>query len=167
LGIAAALQLRIRPVFPAIGAHLDASDASAAAPGKSADRPPPGLVELQGRGGRGDDGLGIHLEAELARLSTRQRVGVLGGLVTRHVRLVDELETPKPLHARISLPPGQQQSHGIAVLHPKWFAVLSPDEQCVVETLRDRDAARQHRGIAALGQKPRRLRLEPRLAEEE
>ena len=159
------LQLRGAPRRAAVGAHVDARDFSGPAPRDAVDLAPAARQRHRERR-IGDERSRVHQEAEHARAAVGHRLGVLRRLLARHERTIGELDPAQPLDVRVAFPAGQEEPRRIALLGPDRFAVLSVGDQRIVERLGDGDAAREHGGVAALGEEPRRLRPRADFAEE-
>ena len=67
---------------------------------------------------------------------------------------VAELDAPQPLHVRVALPAREQQAHRKALLGAKRLAVLRVDDERVVASFANGNAAREQTGIAAFGEEP-------------
>ncbi|MGY3075268.1 hypothetical protein ACVWZZ_001639 [Bradyrhizobium sp. LM6.10] len=147
-------QLRGHPRLRPIGRDFDLGDLAMAAPGKTRYAIVTRLDLHHPRGVR-DDGVGLHPQLKLPRLTVRKQLCVTRRLPTRHPRFVAELEPAQPFDVEIALEAGHHQPHRKAMRGPQRLPVLPVgDEGLVHDLFGERNAAVDARAVAALREHP-------------
>src|SRR6266852_8806700 len=113
-----------------------------------------------------NDGLRLHYETEPVRFPICQQIVVVGRFVTRHSRLIEDVQALQPFDVDVSFPSRHDQANRVALLGPHRFAVLTVGNEHIVHDLLQRDAACVPAGIASFCKHPLGARLHTRLSQE-
>src|SRR5262249_39939329 len=136
-------QLGVLPRLATVRAHVHARDASAPAPGETANGLVAWTAHLLWIARTRDDRLRVHLQREDAGLVARKGIGVLRRLPASHEWIGAELDAAQPLHVGVAFEAGQEQANRKALFRTKRLAVLRPGDHRVVAPLAHRNAARE------------------------
>ncbi len=99
-------------------------------------------------------------------MPVRHQLGIFRRLLAREPRLIADLDAAQPFDADIALPSGNDEAERITLLRPQGLPVLPVDDQTIVQTLFQRQAAVHARGVGAFRHHPLRLFLEPDFVEQ-
>ena len=100
-------------------------------------------------------------EIEPVRFAAGKDRRVCPGFIEGHSRRFGKLNPPYPFDVHVAFPAGQEQTQRITVTGHDALAVLIQRDHGVIHGFGQRHAAAQVRRVAALGNDPFRLRIDP------